>query len=38
MGGGGRRPNLVQAGGRDPGKLAEALETAKQQLVDALGA
>jgi len=37
-GGGGGRPNLAQAGGRDPGKLAEALEAAKQQLVAALGA
>ncbi len=31
-GGGGGRPNLAQAGGRDPSKLAEALATAKQQL------
>jgi alanyl-tRNA synthetase len=35
-GGGGGRPNLAQAGGRDASKLPEALETAKQQLVDAL--
>ena len=31
-GGGGGRPNLAQAGGRDAGKLPEALEQAKQQL------
>ncbi len=35
-GGGGGRPNLAQAGGRDPGKLAEALESARQQLLEAL--
>ncbi|MEA5536131.1 alanine--tRNA ligase [Crocosphaera sp. XPORK-15E] len=35
-GGGGGRPNLAQAGGRDPSKLKEALETAKQQLIEAL--
>jgi alanyl-tRNA synthetase len=35
-GGGGGRPNLAQAGGRDASKLPEALENAKQQLVDAL--
>ena len=35
-GGGGGRPNLAQAGGRDPSKLAEALETARQQLDEAL--
>ena len=35
-GGGGGRPNLAQAGGRDPSKLAEALETARQQLNEAL--
>ncbi|MGF1523129.1 MAG: alanine--tRNA ligase [Leptolyngbyaceae cyanobacterium] len=35
-GGGGGRPNLAQAGGRDASKLPEALATAKQQLVDAL--
>jgi alanyl-tRNA synthetase len=29
-GGGGGRPNLAQAGGRDPAKLGEALEAAKQ--------
>jgi alanyl-tRNA synthetase len=31
-GGGGGRPNLAQAGGRDESKLPEALEAAKQQL------
>ncbi len=31
-GGGGGRPNLAQAGGRDPSKLAEALTQAKQDL------
>ena len=31
-GGGGGRPNLAQAGGRDPSKLTEALETAEDQL------
>lgn len=35
-GGGGGRPNLAQAGGRDPSKLKEALESAKEQLVDGL--
>ncbi len=35
-GGGGGRPNLAQAGGRDPSKLAEALETAKNQLIESL--
>ncbi|MEL7076978.1 MAG: DHHA1 domain-containing protein, partial [Cyanobacteria bacterium J06582_2] len=36
-GGGGGRPNLAQAGGRDASKLDEALATAKQQLVAGLG-
>jgi alanyl-tRNA synthetase len=36
-GGGGGRPNLAQAGGRDPDKLPEALAEAKQQLIDGLG-
>ncbi|MBD0336993.1 MAG: alanine--tRNA ligase, partial [Cyanobacteria bacterium Co-bin13] len=36
-GGGGGRPNLAQAGGRDASKLPEALESAKQQLLEALG-
>ena len=31
-GGGGGRPNFAQAGGRDPSKLAEALESARTQL------
>ncbi|MGB3510261.1 MAG: alanine--tRNA ligase [Microcoleaceae cyanobacterium] len=35
-GGGGGRPNLAQAGGRDPSKLKEALESAREQLVDGL--
>jgi alanyl-tRNA synthetase len=35
-GGGGGRPNLAQAGGRDPSKLAEALETARNQLLQNL--
>lgn len=35
-GGGGGRPNLAQAGGRDASKLAEALDQAKQQLIEGL--
>ncbi|MGB7056718.1 MAG: DHHA1 domain-containing protein, partial [Geitlerinemataceae cyanobacterium] len=35
-GGGGGRPNLAQAGGRDPSQLAEALDAAKSQLVEGL--
>ena len=35
-GGGGGRPNLAQAGGRDASKLDEALATAKQQLIEGL--
>ncbi|PSO96668.1 MAG: alanine--tRNA ligase [Cyanobacteria bacterium SW_6_48_11] len=35
-GGGGGRPNLAQAGGRDPSKLAEALDSARTQLHSAL--
>jgi alanyl-tRNA synthetase len=35
-GGGGGKPNLAQAGGRDSQKLPEALEIAKQQLLAAL--
>ena len=35
-GGGGGRPNLAQAGGRDGSKLAEALDTAKQKLIEGL--
>jgi alanyl-tRNA synthetase len=36
-GGGGGRPNLAQAGGRDPDKLPDALAEAKQQLTSGLG-
>jgi len=35
-GGGGGRPNLAQAGGRDATKLTEALETARKQLREEL--
>ena len=35
-GGGGGRPNLAQAGGRDASKLKEALENARQQLREGL--
>ena len=35
-GGGGGRPNLAQAGGRDATQLKAALESAKIQLVDGL--
>jgi alanyl-tRNA synthetase len=35
-GGGGGRPNLAQAGGRDSQKFQEALATAKQQLTEKL--
>jgi alanyl-tRNA synthetase len=35
-GGGGGRPNLAQAGGKEPNKLKEALETAKKQLIKSL--
>ena len=35
-GGGGGRPNLAQAGGRDASKLDEALDTAKKQLLEGL--
>jgi alanyl-tRNA synthetase len=35
-GGGGGRPNLAQAGGRDASKLPEALDTAKRQLIEQL--
>jgi alanyl-tRNA synthetase len=34
---GGGRPNLAQAGGRDASKLQEALESARNLLVEALG-
>ncbi|MER3493066.1 MAG: alanine--tRNA ligase [Mastigocladus sp. ERB_26_2] len=36
-GGGGGRPNLAQAGGRDASKLPEALEKAKAELKSVLG-
>jgi alanyl-tRNA synthetase len=36
-GGGGGRPNLAQAGGRDASKLPEALEKAKTELLAGLG-
>jgi len=32
-GGGGGRPNLAQAGGRDATKLSEALDVARQELM-----
>ncbi|EDX73015.1 alanyl-tRNA synthetase [Coleofasciculus chthonoplastes PCC 7420] len=35
-GGGGGRPNLAQAGGRDASKLPEALDAAKRQLIEQL--
>lgn len=35
-GGGGGRPNLAQAGGRQPEKLSEALETAREDLTESL--
>jgi alanyl-tRNA synthetase len=36
-GGGGGRDNMAQAGGRDPGKLDEALATARAEIERALG-
>src|ERR671929_388120 len=36
-GGGGGRDTMAQAGGRDPAKLDEALETARQEIARALG-
>ncbi len=35
-GGGGGRPNLAQAGGRDSSKLKEALDVAKKELIEGL--
>lgn len=35
-GGGGGRPNLAQAGGRDPSKLSKALTQAQQQLTGSI--
>jgi alanyl-tRNA synthetase len=35
-GGGGGRPNLAQAGGREPERLPEALVAAKAQLTETL--
>ncbi len=35
-GGGGGKPNLAQAGGRDPSQLPQALNTAKSQLLQSL--
>ena len=37
-GGGGGRDTMAQAGGRDPDKLPEALETARAEIARALGA
>jgi len=37
-GGGGGRDTMAQAGGRDPAKLPEALETARAEIAAALGA
>lgn len=37
-GGGGGRPNLAQAGGKDPSKIPEALEAARAQLTEHLSA
>jgi alanyl-tRNA synthetase len=37
-GGGGGRDTMAQAGGRDPDKLPEALETARAEIEAALGA
>lgn len=35
-GGGGGRPNLAQAGGKDPAALAEALAAARLELMEVL--
>ncbi|WPD17999.1 alanine--tRNA ligase [Thermaerobacter composti] len=37
-GGGGGRPDLAQAGGREPGRLAEALEQGRRSWLEQLGA
>ena len=37
-GGGGGRPDLAQAGGKDPAKLPEALQIAKSTIRTMLGA
>ncbi len=36
-GGGGGRPDMAQAGGKDASKIAEALEKARADLAEALG-
>jgi alanyl-tRNA synthetase len=36
-GGGGGRPTMARAGGKDPEKLADALAEAEKVLLDALG-
>jgi len=36
-GGGGGRPNIAQAGGKDSSKLDEAVNAAKTQLQESLG-
>ncbi len=36
-GGGGGRPDMAQAGGKDPSKLPQAIESAKQSMRDQLG-
>jgi alanyl-tRNA synthetase len=36
-GGGGGKPNMAQAGGKDPSKLAEALQLAKTVIAQQLG-
>ncbi len=35
-GGGGGKPNLAQAGGKDASKIDEALTTAKNKLIETL--
>ena len=36
-GGGGGRPNMAQAGGKDPAKLGEALDVARRLAEEQLG-